>query len=68
MIGAADEAVVAVAAVEHHGGRQRVDMIEHRRLGVEPELGPNEGVVEIVVVGAVPGIGAVADEETLAVA
>src|SRR5450432_4011837 len=43
-------------------------MIENGGLRVEPELGSYEGVVEIVVVRTVPGIGAVADEEALAVA
>jgi hypothetical protein len=43
-------------------------VVDHGRLRVEPELRPDEGIIEVVVVRAVPRVGAVADEEALLVA
>src|SRR4051794_39315261 len=43
-------------------------MIEGRGLREEVELGADEGIVEVLVVGAVADVGAVTDKEALAVA
>ena len=68
LIGTADEAVVAVARVQHERRSERGDVINGGRFRNEVELRSDKGIVEVVVIQAVAIIRAIADEEALAVA
>ena len=65
LIRAADEAIVAVARVNEQGWGECGDVVKSAGFRNKVELGSDQSVIEIVVVGAVPVIGAITDKETL---
>ena len=67
-IAAANEAVVTVLEVQHHGGRQHVDVVDHRVPGneLEPFAGGDGLIIVVVVAG--PRVEADSREEPLLVA